>query len=74
MCLHGTGLHLIGLVGERAVGSFDDLAVQCCDRLSGQELGGEPFDRLVVMSFGPVSAIRTRLRRCGVPRGVAFWI
>jgi hypothetical protein len=45
-----------------------------CNRLSGQELAGERFDRLVVMSFRPAAAIRARLRRCGMPQGVAFWV
>ena len=73
ICLHGTGLHLVGIVGDCA-GSLCNLPVQGWDRLRGQELAGEAFDRLVVMSFGPASAIRARLRQCGVPRGVPFWV
>jgi len=73
ICLHGTGLQLVGIVGESA-GSICDIPVHPCDRLQGQELAGERFDRLVVMSFEPATAIKARLRRCGVPRGVPFWI
>lgn len=74
ICLQRTGLRLVGIVGESAGSSFCDLDVQPWERLHGQALGDAPFDRLVVMSFGPVAAIRARLRRCGVPRGVPFWI
>ena len=73
MWLHGTGLRLVGIVGESA-GFICDIPVQPCDRLRGLELAGEPFDRLVVMSFGPMGPIRARLRRLAVPRGVPFWL
>jgi DNA-binding MarR family transcriptional regulator len=71
--LQGTGLHLVGIVGE-TLGSICDIPIEPCARLRGQELGGQRFDRLVVMSFGPAEAIRARLRGCRVPRGVTFWI
>ncbi len=74
ICLQRMGLRLVGVVGEPAGGSVCHLEVQPWERLHGRELGGEPFDRLVVMSFGPMATIRGRLRQCGVPRGVPFWI
>lgn len=73
ICLHGTGLRLIGIVGDSA-GSICDLPIRPCDQLRGQELDGESFDRLVVMSFGPTGPIRARLRRLAIPRGVPYWI
>jgi DNA-binding MarR family transcriptional regulator len=74
LCLQGIELTLVGIVGEAAGRSVYQMDVQCCDRLEGMHLGGEPFDRLVVMSFAPPHRIRTRLRRCAVPRGVTVWI
>ncbi len=74
ICLQRMGLRLVGVVGESAGASVCHLEVQPWERLHGRELGGEPFDRLVVMSFGPMATIRGRLRQCGVPRGVPFWI
>lgn len=73
LCLQGTGLRLVGVVGDspRFIG---DVRVEPCERLSGCELAGERFDRLVVMSFGPTAPIRTQLNRCRVPSGVPFWI
>lgn len=71
--LHGTGLRLVGIVGESA-GFICNIPVQPRERLHGRELSGEGFDRLVVMSFGPMGPIRARLRRLAVPRGVPFWI
>jgi DNA-binding MarR family transcriptional regulator len=73
MCLQGTGLRLVGIVGE-SVGTMYDIPIQPCERLRGRDLSGQPFDRLVVMSFGPVGPIRARLRRLAVPRGVPFWL
>lgn len=73
ICLHGTGLRLVGIVGESA-GSICDIPVQPREHLRGRELSGERFDRLVVMSFGPIGPIRARLRRLAVPRGVPFWM
>jgi DNA-binding MarR family transcriptional regulator len=74
LCLQGINLRLVGIVGETPGTSVYQMQVQSYDRLMGTSLGGEPFDRLVVMSFAPPHRIRTRLRRCSVPRGVTVWI
>lgn len=74
LCLQGKELQLVGVVGENPGTSVYNRQVEPLDRLSGTSLAGETFDRLVVMSFAPPHRIRTRLRRCAVPRGVTVWI
>ena len=74
LCLQGMKLQLVGVVGDNSGTSVYNMEVQPCDRLNGTSLGEEAFDRLVVMSFAPPHRIRTRLRRCAVPRGVTVWI
>jgi DNA-binding MarR family transcriptional regulator len=74
VCLPGTGLELVGLVGERAGESVCGFEVHPWDQLHECRLAGEPFDRLVVMSFAPAPPIRAQLRRRQVPASATFWI
>ena len=73
-CLHGTGVQLVGVVGERVGDSVCGFQVQSWEQLHECRLAGERFDRLVVMSFAPASPIRAQLRRRQVPASATFWI
>jgi DNA-binding MarR family transcriptional regulator len=74
VCLHGTGLQLVGVVGERPGESICGFEVQSWEQLHECRLAGETFDRLVVMSFAPAPPIRAQLRRRQVPPSATFWI
>lgn len=74
VCLHGTGLQLVGLVGDRPGDVICGFEVQSWEQLHACQLAGESFDRLVVMSFAPPSPIRAQLRRRQVPAAATFWI
>lgn len=74
ICLPSTGLELVGVVGDRAGESICGFEVRSWDQLHECRLAGEPFDRLVVMSFAPVPPIRAQLRRRQVPASATFWI
>jgi DNA-binding MarR family transcriptional regulator len=74
VCLHGTGLKLVGVVGDRAGDSVCGFEVQSWEQLHECRLAGETFDRLVVMSFAPTPPIRAQLRRRQVPPSATIWI
>lgn len=74
ICLPGTGLELVGVVGDRAGESVCGFEVHPWDQLHECRLAGEPFDRLIVMSFAPAPPIRAQLRRRQVPASATFWI
>jgi DNA-binding MarR family transcriptional regulator len=74
VCLHGTGLQLVGVVGDRVGESLCGFEVQSWEQLHQCQLAGEAFDRLVVMSFAPAPPIRAQLRRRQVPASATFWI
>lgn len=74
VCLHGTGLQLVGVVGDRVGDSVCGFEVQSWEQLHACQLAGETFDRLVVMSFAPTPPIRAQLRRRQVPPSATVWI
>ena len=68
ICLQGTDLHLVGVVDERAQ-EFFGVPVHPSGGLHGQRLDDQPFDRLVVMSFGDVHQTEVRLGASRLPAG-----
>lgn len=67
VCLQDTDLRLVGVVADGSKPTFFGLPVHCLDHLDGSNLGGVPFDRLVIMSFHDVDQIRQKLVTRGVP-------
>jgi DNA-binding MarR family transcriptional regulator len=71
--LQETDLKLVGVIDATRVKPFFGLPVQQPDRVTASSLGGQPFDRLVVMSFEKRKA-RAALDKLGLPPGRVFWI
>lgn len=72
--LQETDLQLVGVVDPRRAKPFFGLPVHPPQRLRPVDLDGQPFDRLVVMSFREGDAIRRDLDRIGFPPDRVFWI
>jgi DNA-binding MarR family transcriptional regulator len=71
--LQETDLKLVGVIDATRVKPFFGLPVQQPDRVTTSSLGGQPFDRLVVMSFEKRKT-RAALDKLGLPPGRVFWI
>lgn len=69
MCLRKGGFDIVGVIADDARSSGVSWS-----ELSGRQLQGESFDRLIVMSFRPAGPIRASLRRRGVPGALVFWV
>lgn len=73
ICLQGTDLRLVGVVDDE-VKSFFDVPVFERRQLGPGEVGGQPYDYLVVMSFADVEKTRKRLEKRGLPPDRVYWI
>jgi DNA-binding MarR family transcriptional regulator len=71
--LQETDLELVGVVDSVRTKPFFGLPVQPPDRLTAERLGGQPFDRLVVMSF-ETRKTRASLDRLELTPERVFWI
>jgi DNA-binding MarR family transcriptional regulator len=71
--LQETDLTLVGVIDATRVKPFFGLPVQQPERVTASSLAGQPFDRLVVMSFEK-KKIRAALDTLGLPRERVFWI
>jgi DNA-binding MarR family transcriptional regulator len=74
LCLAETDLQLVGVVDVARTKPFFGLDVRSPDQLVGQILDGEPFDRLVVMSFGNTEALRAEILSVRFPLDRVFWL
>jgi hypothetical protein len=74
VCLQATNLRLVGAVDETRTGLFFGLPVRRPNDLSGCQLAGVPFDRLVVTALDDVTGIEPALQSAAVPSEVVFWL
>ncbi len=74
ICLAQTDLELVGVVDEGRIKAFFGVSVSPPDQLDGLALGRQPFDRLVVMSFGHSDELRPRISSRRVPLDRVVWL
>ncbi len=74
VCLPETDLQLAGVVDPQRSNRFFSMTVSAPSELAGLSLHGEPFGRLVVMSFGSPDLLRTEIQSLGVPPESVFWL
>lgn len=74
ICLGETDLHLVGVVDAARTKPFVGLSVCTPEQLDGLALNGQPFDRLVVMSFSRTDALRAEVLNLRVPLDCVFWL
>ena len=74
ICLQGSDLKLVGVVDDSRTSPFFGIAVCAPDRLRSGDLDGQPFSRLVVMSFQQAEGIRAKLQALQFPPERVFWI
>lgn len=73
--LQGTDLRLVGVVDDRNGGrKFFDFPVRHASMLKPTELDGEPFGRLIVMSFRKAGQIRAKLTALQFPLDRVHWL
>jgi hypothetical protein len=72
--LQGTGLQFVGVVDDQGRKRFFDVPVYDPALLHATDINGEPFSRLVVMSFGQTDKIRAQLEALAIPPDRVFWI
>jgi hypothetical protein len=72
ICLQKTDLGLVGVADDK-VQKFFDVPVYPTTQLTSQDLAGQPYDRLVVMSFGDTERLRMRLAELNIPEERIFW-
>ncbi|MEO8257208.1 MAG: hypothetical protein ABI868_07660 [Acidobacteriota bacterium] len=72
ICLVETDLQLVGVVDPARTKPFVGLSVSSPDHLDGLALNGQPFERLVVMSFANPDALRAEVLDLRVPPGCVF--
>ena len=74
ICLVETDLQLVGVADVARTKPFFGLSVCSPEHFSGLTLKGQPFDRLVVMSFGDPDELLSEIRALGVPPDCVFWL
>ena len=74
ICLAETDLRLVGVVDAVRTKPFFGLSVCSPEHLDGLALNGQPFNRLVVMSFGNIDALRAEAVARRVPLDDVFWL
>jgi hypothetical protein len=67
LCARGLGAEVIGRIGESEHRPLLDVPWHPPDALDRQQLAGQPFDCVVIMSFDGVARIRRALRARSVP-------
>lgn len=71
--LQETDLELVGVIDSARIKPFFGLPVQPPDRVGACNIDGQPFDRLVVMSF-EIRKARATLEKLDVAADRVFWI
>lgn len=74
ICLAETDLQLVGVADVAPTKPFFGLNVCSPEHFSGLTLKGQPFDRLVVMSFGNADALWAEILALRVPLDCVFWL
>jgi DNA-binding MarR family transcriptional regulator len=74
VCLQETDLQLIGVIGDTRRAKFFNVPIYPLTELSGQRLGGEPFDWLLVMSFDDRERTAATLTAADVPLDRVHWL
>ncbi len=74
ICLVDTDLQLVGVADVAPTKAFFGLSVCSPEHFSGLALKGQPFDRLVVMSFADPVELRVEILALRVPLDRVFWL
>ena len=74
ICLAKTDLQLVGVADVAPTRPFFGLSVCSPDHFSGLALKGQPFDRLVVMSFRHPDELQAEILALRVPLDRVFWL
>ena len=74
VCLVETDLRLVGVADVAPTKPFFGLRVCPPEQLIGLALDEQPFDRLVVMSFGNHDELRAEILALRVPLDRVFWL
>ena len=74
VCLPETDLQLVGVVDPSRSKPFFGMSVSAPEHVDGLVLNGQPFDRLVVMSFGDPDALQAEVLALRVPVDRVFWL
>ena len=74
VCLQETELQLIGVIGDTRRARFFNVPIFPLTELRGQQLGGEPFDWLLVMSFEDRERTTATLTAADVPLERVHWL
>ena len=74
ICLAETDLQLVGVADITPTKPFFGLSVCAPEHFSGLALKGQPFDRLVVMSFRNPDELQTEILALRVPLDRVFWL
>ncbi len=74
VCLQETELQLIGVIGDTRRARFFNVPIYPMTDLRGQQLGGEPFDWLLVMSFDDRERTAATLTEADVPLDRVHWL
>ncbi|MBI3493205.1 MAG: winged helix-turn-helix transcriptional regulator [Acidobacteria bacterium] len=74
VCLAETDLQLVGVVDGTRTKRFFNLSVCSPEQVDGLVLNGQPFDRLVVMSFGNTDALRAEVLALRVSLDRVVWL
>jgi len=74
VCLQETELQLIGVIGDTRRARFFNVPIYPFTELRGQQLGGEPFDWLLVMSFDDRERTAATLTAANVPLDRVHWL
>jgi len=74
VCLQSTNLTLVGVVDEARQAPFFGLPIHRPSDLGRADLGGIPFDRLIVMSLHDVAPVSGTIDAVGVPEKSVFWL
>ncbi len=69
LCARRLGATVVGTIDERGGATRWNVPCHGPDALDREQLAGEPFDCVVIMSFDRVERIRTALRARRVPQG-----
>lgn len=74
ICLQETDLQLVGVIDDRSRRRFFGIPVHSEVDLTPDGINGQPFGRLVVMSFTEADSILRTLDQVGFPKHRVFWI
>jgi DNA-binding MarR family transcriptional regulator len=74
ICLGETDLQLVGVVDPARTKPFFGMNVSAPEHVDGLAVNGQPFDRLVVMSFGNPDTLRADVLALRVPVDRVYWL